>query len=246
MNSPHARTSSNDISPVALAGAAGAALVGALAWAAISYVTEYEIGYMAWGVGLLVGLAAVRLGGRGAAVGVAAAVLTLVSIFAGKLFATQLLVEKHLTAGAEETFSRAFYDEMRSDAEAWGDVGDASDEDAVRLFMVERAYVESDDPSEVTRAELAQFRSLSIPELERLADERPSFEQWRDRAIAETRSSFAAENSTVGLVASDLNLIDLVFAVLAVSTAFGLVARAGGGPQDGDAASGSGQYRRAA
>lgn len=42
----------------------GAAFVGALIWAAITYVTNFQIGFMAVGVGFLVGYA-VRIFGRG-------------------------------------------------------------------------------------------------------------------------------------------------------------------------------------
>ncbi len=40
-----------------LVAALGAAVVGAFCWSLITSVTGYEIGYVAWGVGLLVGLA---------------------------------------------------------------------------------------------------------------------------------------------------------------------------------------------
>jgi uncharacterized ion transporter superfamily protein YfcC len=41
-----------------------AALAGAVLWAVITVTTKYQVGYMAVGVGLLVGLA-IRLGGKG-------------------------------------------------------------------------------------------------------------------------------------------------------------------------------------
>ena len=39
--------------------------IGAAAWAAISRLTGLEIGYAAWGIGLLVGYAAKYFGGKG-------------------------------------------------------------------------------------------------------------------------------------------------------------------------------------
>ena len=51
--------------PAAIVAGAVAALAGAAVWAVITVVTEYQIGWMAIGVGALVGFA-VRLAGRGA------------------------------------------------------------------------------------------------------------------------------------------------------------------------------------
>jgi hypothetical protein len=63
-----------------------AAIVGAAIWAAITAATEYQIGWMAIGVGFLVGFA-VRLVGRGTepAFGIAGAVLALLGCALGNL-----------------------------------------------------------------------------------------------------------------------------------------------------------------
>ncbi|HEY8934885.1 MAG TPA: hypothetical protein VIM65_06670 [Cyclobacteriaceae bacterium] len=47
-----------------IAGGAGAAIIGAILWAVITVVTNYQIGYMAVGVGFLVGIS-VRYFGKG-------------------------------------------------------------------------------------------------------------------------------------------------------------------------------------
>lgn len=64
-----------------------AAAVGACIWAAITLVTGYQIGFMAIGVGFLVGMA-VRYLGRGSspAFGVVGAALALAGCLAGNLF----------------------------------------------------------------------------------------------------------------------------------------------------------------
>lgn len=79
----------------ALAGAAAAA-AGAAAWAAITVLTGYQIGFMAIGVGFLVGLA-VRTAGKGvsAPFGVVGAVLALLGCGAGNLLAITALVAGH-------------------------------------------------------------------------------------------------------------------------------------------------------
>lgn len=65
-----------------------AALLGAAAWAAITVVTKYQIGWMAVGVGFLVGYG-VRVFGKGieSRFGIAGAVLALVGCALGNLLA---------------------------------------------------------------------------------------------------------------------------------------------------------------
>jgi hypothetical protein len=77
-----------------LAGLTGAILtgaVGALAWFFLVKVTGYQIGFAAWGVGLLVGSGTRALGREGGlGLAVAAAVCALVAVAGGQLLAAQL------------------------------------------------------------------------------------------------------------------------------------------------------------
>ena len=64
-----------------------AALIGAVLWAVITVTTEYQIGFMAIGVGLLVGFAVRRFGnGTTQPYGIAGAVLALAGCMLGNLF----------------------------------------------------------------------------------------------------------------------------------------------------------------
>ena len=69
-----------------IAGGLLAALLGASIWAVITVVTEYQIGWMAIGIGLLVGVS-VRLAGKGIdqVFGVVGAVMSLVGCTVGNL-----------------------------------------------------------------------------------------------------------------------------------------------------------------
>ena len=77
-----------------LAGLTGAILtgtVGALAWFFLVKVTGYQIGFAAWGVGLLVGSGTRALGRQGGnSLAVTAAVGALVAVAGGQLLAAQL------------------------------------------------------------------------------------------------------------------------------------------------------------
>lgn len=74
--------------PMAIAG-----LAGAVAWAAVLRYTEHEVGYVAWGLGLLVGLAGRHRCAGSNAAGFAAAGVTIVSILAGKWLGVWWLIE---------------------------------------------------------------------------------------------------------------------------------------------------------
>ena len=69
-----------------LIGGGVAMLVSAIIWGVITYVTEYQIGWMAIGVGFLVGIA-VKFFGRGktAIFGISSAVLALIGCVLGNL-----------------------------------------------------------------------------------------------------------------------------------------------------------------
>jgi hypothetical protein len=65
----------------------GAMLVGAIAWGAVTYFTNYQIGWMSIGVGFLIGIA-IRKFGRGNSItfGVMGGLLALVACVLGNMF----------------------------------------------------------------------------------------------------------------------------------------------------------------
>jgi len=69
-----------------LVGGTIAMLVGAIVWGAVTYFTEYQIGWMAIGVGFLVGIA-IKFFGRGKTLifGVSGAALALIGCLLGNL-----------------------------------------------------------------------------------------------------------------------------------------------------------------
>ncbi len=88
-----------------LAGLA-AAVVGAVAWAAITAVTGYQIGYMAVGVGFIVG-SAVRVVGKGVdrVFGIAGALLALLGCLLGNLFTVCYFVSVAVEMGILEVLT---------------------------------------------------------------------------------------------------------------------------------------------
>ncbi|MES0490193.1 MAG: hypothetical protein ABUK01_09385 [Leptospirales bacterium] len=73
--------------PLAIVGGAVAAIIGAAIWATVTVVTEYQIGWMAIGVGFLVGYA-VRFLGKGISpiFGIVGATFALLGCVLGNIF----------------------------------------------------------------------------------------------------------------------------------------------------------------
>jgi hypothetical protein len=93
------------------AGIAGA-IVGALAWAAVTIVTEYQIGYMAIAVGFIVGYA-VRLGnGIDKVFGILGAVLSLFGCVLGNMFSLIGFVSKQEHLSLVATIARLDYSKI--------------------------------------------------------------------------------------------------------------------------------------
>ncbi|HWA83405.1 MAG TPA: hypothetical protein VG820_08240 [Fimbriimonadaceae bacterium] len=77
--------------PLGVVGALIGGLIGALLWGGITAATKLEIGYMATGVGFLVGFGSAIVGGRGFANGVMCAIVALLAMFGGKVATTRFL-----------------------------------------------------------------------------------------------------------------------------------------------------------
>ena len=100
-----------------LLGAVAGAVIGAVIWAAVTAGTGYEVGYVAWGVGILVGMGAKLLGGEGVPTGIACAVLALLSIFSGKMVAAHYIVRGEIVDSMQDMFTQQDYDVAMREAE---------------------------------------------------------------------------------------------------------------------------------
>ncbi len=83
----------NVMKPAGLLGGLIGSIIGAVIWAAIVHFAEYEVGFVAWAVGGLVGIGAVKFGGRGQTLAIACAIIALASIFCGKVAAYKLMLD---------------------------------------------------------------------------------------------------------------------------------------------------------
>ncbi|MEV7543837.1 hypothetical protein [Streptomyces sp. NPDC089915] len=84
-----------------------AALVAAAAYGGIMNAIDREIGYAAAGVGLIVGLAAGKLGGRNPVLPGVAALLSVGGVFLGQMFFIVLAMAKYANVGVLDVLDKA-------------------------------------------------------------------------------------------------------------------------------------------
>ncbi len=88
-------------------GGTGAATIGAIIWAIITALTNYQIGWMAVGVGFLVGFSVRKFGkGIDTSFGIVGAALSLLGCLAGNLISLCILVSRQEGMGIIEVLSR--------------------------------------------------------------------------------------------------------------------------------------------
>jgi hypothetical protein len=210
-----------------IGGAVGGA-IGAAIWAAIAYFTGYEIGYVAWGVGLLVGLGVAMGAQEGNPLfGVIAVVIALASVAGGRYFSIELSVQEGMAevdAMMQEGKADFFTDEtalniLATDtADAWMAQGVALEWPAG--YNNDNADEPHEYPTVVWDSAVEQWEGMS-------ADEQDAFLQSHWDAINQELTGMADAAVKEGF-ADSFDIIDVVFALLAIATAYQVAASAGG------------------
>lgn len=208
----------------AIAGAVGAAI-----WAAISYFGNIEIGYIAWGIGGLVGVAVAAAGKNSAHAGVVAVVITIVSILGGKYAAVELGVqemEAELQALADQQLASAndITDEALQSTLA-DNIAKQREEGGQEIVWPEVADddqpAEAYYPADIWKEAGTQLRGKSEEEKAQLREERLEMaKEWADQ-VSRAMADAAREE---GFVAS-FSPYDFLFFGLAVFTAWGISSR---------------------
>ena len=211
--------SSFSVTGLVMALVAGA--VGAAAWAAISIFANFEIGYLAWGIGALVGLAMARFGGAGMPMGVIAAVISVASIFGGKYVAVYQATHSYTSEEDFEAEKQMFAKESKEILA----MGDEPTDEQLSAFMRANDYCSNPEMG-VTPEELDWFRGEQLEFLRTYDGNATSYEEWSAAVQASIDLQVEEEGGTVGLIKEDLGPIDLIFLFLGISTAFGIVNRA--------------------
>jgi hypothetical protein len=217
-------------------GGAVAGLIGAAIWAAIGYFTGLEIGWIAWGIGMLVGIGVrvvgsqdvavfdkvqrrmvrSRVGAEGPVAGTVAAVLAVVSVLAGKYALVQLFLSAPATSLQDyledDVMISSIADQIVVEQESAGravswPAGVTADE----------AYEKAHYPPEIWSQ--AESRWNALP-----AEERENLKTAQAELIGEVLENVEGAQSTMFL--ASFGVFDLLWFGLAALTAFRLGASA--------------------
>lgn len=187
----------------ALVGGVAGGVIGVILWTSVTYFTGYEIGWVAWFVGVLTGLgvsAATEKRGR-ILIGALAAIIAVGAIGAGKVTLARLAASQAIAdVGANFTDEDAIYHMAESDPAV-----NPEDDDTI-------------DPAAIDRA-TARWGTMS--ETERDA--------YRMQASHEVRQQMELDADAVTVVAliGSLSPFDLLWIALAGASAFKIASRHG-------------------
>ncbi len=198
-----------------------AALAGSLIWAGITYATGYQIGWMAIGVGALVGVG-VRLGeGEGKATALFAGGLSIVAMLFGNVMAIQITLDRFVTEATNEMASREAYEEEFAIADEF--VLYTTEENYAEFVFENTYYTEADSAEGVTKEEIDLFLAEYAPELRRLHEERPAFDTWKARKVSYFRDSVMGNANVTQFVLEDIGVVGVVFMILGMVAAMQIV-----------------------
>jgi hypothetical protein len=185
----------------------------------VSYTTDYEIGWIAWGIGALTGQGmSLGLGGKGdKPAGVVAALIALVAVFGGKYAGVHFAVQKSLGEASSEPIEDRWLqvhlaDDVVGEREARGESLTWP-----RGKTIEEAEGPADYPAGIWDEAQGRFEALSEDQREEL---RQSMAAERDAGLAHAQSFFTSQ----GFLES-LSPHDLLWSALAIATAFKLASR---------------------
>ncbi len=193
--------------------------IGALVWTGVSYATDYEIGWIAWGIGALAG-AGMSLGLKGfgdTAAGVIAALIALGSVFGGKYGAVHFAVEKSIDEFEESPIEAHDLHVRLADEVVYEWEAEGREIQWPAGMTLDEAHEPQDYPEGVWEQALARFEALSPADRKRMEQE---IAEQRSDMLRSMQSGFA----TAGFQES-LGPYDLLWAGLAVATAFRLASR---------------------
>lgn len=199
-----------------IAGLIGGA-IGAAIWAGIAMATHYEIGWIAWGIGFLVGLA-VRLAAgdetQGFVPGVLAAAIAVAAIAGGKFATVHFLIEREAASALGNAISDndatvSIADEVVAE---YTEKGQAINWPPGQNALT--ADESGDYPPDIWAEATKRYQAIPAAERE---EQKKSIAQARAAFIGVMKSEIRSQ-----AFAESFSAIDILFFLLAIVTAFKL------------------------
>lgn len=195
---------------LALAAGLVAALVAGALWAVLVFITDMEIGYVAWGVGLLVGWAMTRVTiCRTKQLALAAAAFAILGLAAGKAF---IFASSAGAIAAELEQDEA----VMASAVAW-QMYDSRELDEATLTTLDAAREAGDTVSD---AVWSAMTTQAASKLETMSPEK------RQAVAREISEEIQSNLGILGGIWVQLSMFDALWLLLAVGTAYRMLAPA--------------------
>jgi len=193
-------------------GALGFGFAAMMAWFFLIKLTGYEIGYAAWGVGLLTGLGARWLGRQTSVLlGLWAGACALAAILGGQFLATYGLFEEQIGKIVDQAYA-ARMDYARDALKI-----DASSDDQVMQFLSSHAE-KGEMP---TPASIAEFRDRDLATMKDFVAGKPSQAQFRAQ---QTQKFLSIPRMRWIMIKDSVSLFTLLWLFLGVGSAYKLAA----------------------
>ena len=202
---------------MAVIGAGVGAIIGALVWAYFIHTSHRELASVALAMGGVIGFGAAIMGGRGYAMGIVCALLTLLAIFMGKVYGFASIMNYELEQSLSRESMFEAYEEMKTDAR---DFVQLKSEEEYPQFMVDHGYTDATSLVDLPSEDISDFKVYNVPQLITFNDHAPEFESWSAQQKAEIKGAFTSNGIILPMVINDLGLMDILFALIGIATAF--------------------------
>ena len=174
-------------------------------WYFLIKITGYEIGYVAWGVGVIVGFGGRIPSPRGSqTLGVVCGVCALIAILGGQYLAVLAFFDNHITKEAIK--------EYREEMQAAQTAVNAKTREEIVQFLASQ----NEQPGEITEKKIAEFREKELPGYQDFVNGKPTREEYIKRMKALAHAFFPKAT----LFKESVSLFTLLWLALGVITAW--------------------------
>ena len=189
-------------------GALVGATIGMIAWFLLIRATGYEIGWIAWGVGALTGVAARVVGAEGSSkLGIIAGTFALIAIIGGQFLALRSLTMKEF----DKIAGTAYEGQVEYAKQVTAAVSDADMKAAYAKENEEEVSAIKDD-------EWQEFQKTELPKLKELAAGKPTEAEF----IRNFHKSTLSFGSEFEMLKDSVGLFTLLWIFLGVGSAYKL------------------------
>lgn len=194
-----------------------AGVVGIVIWMVFVAATRTEIVFALLVIGVAVGKASSMAGGRGAANGLACAVIAVLAMCGAKYMGYKQVIDQLGAKVGTHVLTMSEYQEAVDEARVFVAL---ESEDEYTSFMVEHNYTLISDAAAVSEADLTEFKSETADRLRRLATDRPSFETWREEETRRVMGAVLPDNLVLDKVIESIGAAEIIALILGMIGAF--------------------------